>query len=180
VIANLFQRQGWDFVQFGRKAETAGDQITGFRLGPGDFAYDGDRPQRLTAGIAGRRRVDEDAIATRHAGQRRPLAVVGHHEPAGHAASGVLAGDDDNPVPSGSGGHAPKIVGLADHAAPTITPGALKAWRSRIAKGDQRNRMCWAPVHARRMRPPRTVSVFGLSVSPAELAMCSATSGIVR
>ena len=36
------------------------------------------------------------------------LPVVGHHEAAGDAASGVLARDDDDPVPSGAGRHAPK------------------------------------------------------------------------
>ena len=61
--ANLPQRQGLDFTQFGRSAETAGDDITGLWLVSGHFADHSDRPQRLTAGIGGGWRVHEDAIA---------------------------------------------------------------------------------------------------------------------
>ena len=64
VVANLLQRQGLDFTQFGRAAETADDHITGLWLISGDFADHSDRPQRLTAGIAGGWRVYEHAIAT--------------------------------------------------------------------------------------------------------------------
>jgi hypothetical protein len=60
VAANLLQRQGLNFTQFGRPAESAGDHITRLWLVPGDLADDGDRPHRVTAGIGGGRRVDED------------------------------------------------------------------------------------------------------------------------
>ena len=56
--------QGLDFTESGCAAETADDHITGLWLISGDFADHSDRPQRLTAGIAGGWRVYEHAIAT--------------------------------------------------------------------------------------------------------------------
>ena len=62
--------------------------------------------------MAGRRGVDQDAIAGRHPGQRGPLAVVGHDEAAAGPASCMVARGDDHPVPSCC--HAGNVVQRTD------------------------------------------------------------------
>lgn len=122
VLADLLEWQRLDFTETCRTTESACDHIAWLGLVSGDFADDGHRSQRLTVGVGGRRRVDEDAVAGRHPGQGRPLAVVGHDEAAVYAAPRMVARGDDHPVPSSR--HQRNVVhgtdtGLAGSPRPT-------------------------------------------------------------
>ena len=60
-----------------------------------------------------------------------------------------------------------------------IRPARLVVRSSLSPCGGQSNRMCFRLVQVRRRLPRRVLSLFGISTSPAEAAICSATCGTV-